>query len=132
MEMKKAWLTRLSAGAVLASLLAACAAADMRQAQITDVYVADFKSDDVQSCRPSDVPLDHARARDFFRRARQVAYAVIHDHYDIAPCYVEGTLKYRANACEWKIRAGATAQIQCGEKTRYFVCDGCEDLFKEP
>jgi hypothetical protein len=108
MEMKKAILARLLVGSLLASLLTACAAAGMRQALITDVYVADFKSEDIQSCRSSDVPLNHARARDFFRRARQVNYTVIHDHYDVSPCYIEGTLKYHTNTCEWKIRAGAT------------------------
>jgi len=104
----------------------------MRQTSISDVYVEDFKSDDMQSCRPSDVPLNHARARDFFLRAQQVNYTVIHDHYDVAPCYVEGTLKYRNNICEWKIRAGATGQVECNKKIHYFICDNCQDLFQAP
>lgn len=130
--MKKALLARLLAGLLMASLLEACAAVGMRQAAISDVYVADFKSDDMQSCSPSDVPLNRAQAHDYFRRARQVDYTVIHDHYDVAPCYIEGTLKYRSTACEWKIRAGATGQIRCDGKTQYFVCDKCEDLFRRP
>lgn len=107
-------------GSLLASLLAACAVAGMRQAPITDVDVADFESDDMQSCRPSDVPLNHAQAHDFFRRARQVDYKVIHDHYDVAPCYIEGTLKSRTNTCEWKIRAGATGPDHMRRKDTVF------------
>jgi len=132
MEMKKTLLVRLLVSSFLASLLAACAEVGMQQALITDVYVEDFQSDDMQSCRPSDVPLNHRQARDFFRRARQVDYSVIHDHYEVAPCSVVGTLKYRNHACNWLIDAGATAQIECNGKTQYFVCDDCEDLFRDP
>ncbi len=131
MEIDKMRSTVMFTALLFASLLISCGAAEMRQAQITDVYVEDFNSDDMKSCRPSDVPLDNSRALHFFHRARQVDYTTIHDHYNIAPCYVEGTLKYGAISCEWRIRAGATAQIKCGRRTQYFVCDNCEDLFRE-
>jgi hypothetical protein len=134
-KMKKTGIAQqVLVGALLTGLLTACAAADKRQMQISNVYVKDFQSDDKQLCRPSDVPLDNKRARDFFRRARQVDYKVIFDgdDYPWAPCYVEGTLKYRNSTCKWEIRAGATGQIKCDKKTRYFVCDDCEGLFRKP
>jgi hypothetical protein len=111
------------------AVLASCVTQDFYQREITDVYVEDFGSDDIESCRPSDVDLSHHEAREYFLRARQVEYRVIHDHYDFAPCYIEGTLKYRSSLCEWEIRAGATGHIKCGGETKYFVCDTCEDLF---
>lgn len=110
--------------------LASCASAGPRQGVITDVYVADFGSEDISSCRPSDVDLGHHEAREFFVRARQVEYKIIHDHYNYAPCYIEGTLKYQSRICEWEIRAGATGSIKCGDETMHFACDTCEDLFQ--
>ena len=98
--------------------------------KITDVYVADFGSEDIERCGPSDVDLSHSGAREFFIRAREVDQKTIHDHYNYAPCYIEGTLKYGSMSCEWEIRAGATVQIKCIQKTNYFVCDTCEDLFQ--
>ena len=130
-KMKKAY-TRVLLSALLTGLLSACAGGSMWQSLISDVYVDDFQSGEPELCRQSDIPLNHARARDFFRRARQVDYKVIHDHYDVFPCWVEGTLKYGLNVCKWEIRVGATADIKCDEKTQYFVCDDCDDLFQEP
>lgn len=54
----------------------------------------------------------------------------VHDHYNHAPCYIEGTLKDGNQVCEWEIRAGATGHIKCGEAMQYYVCDTCDDLFK--
>jgi hypothetical protein len=112
--------------------LGACAGVEPRGFEVgalSDVYVADFRSTEMDRCRPSDVPLGHAEAAAFFRRAKVVDSRTLHDHYDFAPCYVEGTLKYRANSCEWKIRAGATGQIRCNEQEWLFACDDCGDLF---
>ncbi|WDE04378.1 hypothetical protein SG34_024040 [Thalassomonas viridans] len=95
-----------------------------------DVFVADFISDDIESCRPSDVDLNHYQAKQFFVRSRQVEHKVIHDHYNHAPCYIEGTMKYKARICEWQIRAGATGFIKCNENKQFFVCDRCEELFE--
>ncbi|MCF6211235.1 MAG: hypothetical protein L3K24_11355 [Gammaproteobacteria bacterium] len=110
--------------------LASCANISPQNNKITDVYVADFGSEDIQRCRPSDVDLSHSEAREFFLKAREVDYKIVHDYYNYAPCYIEGTLKYKSINCEWEIRAGATGQIKCGQNTNYFVCDTCEDLFK--
>jgi hypothetical protein len=124
MEMKIKTLSIL-----VIALLASCATPSFYQHEITDVYVEDFGSDDKKSCRPSDVDLSHSEAKEFFLRARQVEFSVIHDHYEYAPCYIEGILKYRSSICEWEIRAGSTGHIKCHNETKYFVCDKCEELF---
>lgn len=113
-----------------AMFLSSCASTGIQSNNITDVYVADFGSEDIKHCRPSDVDLSHNEAKEFFLRAKKVEYKVIHDHYNYAPCFIEGTLKYKSMICEWEIRAGATGHIKCGEDTKYFVCDTCGDLFK--
>jgi hypothetical protein len=97
---------------------------------MADVFVADFHSDAPTSCRPSDVPLNHAQARAFFSRARQVDYKTLHDHYEIAPCNIEGTMRRNGEACDWKIRPGASGSIRCGSRKLYFACDTCADLFE--
>lgn len=96
--------------------------------EFSELYVADFATDEPEECTSRDIDFSHAQARDFFRRARQVEYRVIHDHYPVAPCYMVGVVQYRGQACDWKIRPGGTASIRCGDETRHFVCDDCEDL----
>lgn len=115
---------------IISMILSSCASTDIRTKEITDVYVADFGSDEPERCRPSDVDLNRKEARQFFVRSKQVGLKVIHDYYDYAPCYIEGTLKYKSKPCNWEIRAGATGHIVCGKQTQYFVCDSCDDLFK--
>lgn len=110
--------------------LSSCATMPFDTRMITEVYVADFNSEDIQSCRPSDVDLGHSQAREFFIRAKLVNRRKLHDHYNHAPCYIEGTLKYNNKPCDWEIRAGATGHIACGNQTEYFACDSCDDLFK--
>ena len=97
--------------------------------KITAVYVADFNSEEMERCRPSDVDLSHSQASNFFMRAKRVDKKTLHDHYNYAPCYIEGTLKYKRKPCDWEIRAGATGHITCGKVTEYFACDSCDDLF---
>lgn len=120
----------LARTACMALALAACAASAPDPAALSEVYVADFRSDDIEHCRPSDVNLSHADARSFFLRAKPVEARVLHDHYNHAPCYIVGTLKHRSAVCDWEIRAGATGHIRCGPDTWYFACDACGDLFK--
>ncbi|WP_240651417.1 MULTISPECIES: hypothetical protein [unclassified Variovorax] len=108
-------------------LVASCATRDVR---FTNVYVADFHSDAPTSCRSSDVPRNHGQAREFFSKAREVDYKTLHDNYELAPCYAEGTLIRQGKSCDWQIRAGATGSVQCGEQKLYFACDTCGDLFE--
>ena len=114
----------------LALTLISCATSGFDTRAITDVYVADFHSDDMKHCRPADVDLSHSQAKEFFTRAKRVDHRTLHDHYNYAPCYIEGTLKNKQNFCRWEIRAGATGSIACDKATEYFACDTCADLFK--
>lgn len=119
---------RVLALAVGAMLVASCATRDA--ASFTNVYVADFHTDEpAATCRTSDVQQSHGKAREFFSRAKEVDYKTLHDNYQLAPCYVEGTLTRQGRSCDWQIRAGATGSVQCGEQKLYFACDNCDDLF---
>jgi len=96
-----------------------------------NLFVDDFYSDDIHACTTSDVELNNVQARAFFNRAKVVEYKILHDHYEIAPCYIMGPVNYRGKQCTWKIRPGGTASITCGNKTTYFVCDDCEGLYNK-
>lgn len=98
-------------------------------ASVEEIYVDDFHSDDAMSCDPSDVPLDHRDAREFFRRARRITSRELHDHYDLAPCYVAGPVRYGDRPCAFQIRAGATGTITCDGERFEFACDTCRALF---
>ncbi len=106
-------------------LLASCSTTLFSQ-----VYVEDFQSDDIDICSPSDVDLNHFEAKQFFERSRQVDYQIIHDHYVIAPCYIEGIMKFKGKNCDWNIQASSIGNVTCGDETNYYVCDDCEDLFE--
>ncbi|WP_020409059.1 hypothetical protein [Hahella ganghwensis] len=110
-------------------LMMSCASFQTPEQQVTDVYVEDFQSDDIDACRPSDVDLSHQEAEEFFSRSEKVEYEVIHDHYNVAPCYIEGVLKLDGQICDWKIQASAIGSIRCDDEVSDFVCDSCEDLF---
>jgi hypothetical protein len=119
----RAGVLALLTGAVL---LASCAT---RDSAFSNIYVADFHTDAPASCRASDVPRSHGKAQEFFSRAKEVDYRTLHDHYEQAPCYAEGTLTRQGRSCDWRIRAGATGSVQCAEQNLYFACDTCDDLF---
>ena len=90
----------------------------------------DFFSDDMDACKPSDVDLNNNDAKNYFLKSRKVDYKVIHDHYIIAPCYIEGTMKFNGKLCDWKIQASGVGSVTCGDVVEYYVCDSCEGLFK--
>ena len=115
----------------MSALLLAMALLVFVATDVRDLYVADFKSDNMATCLPSDVDLNRIQVVDFFRRASRIESKVLNDHYDLAPCYIQGTLKYRFATCEWEVRAGATGSITCDKRIQYFVCDDCEDLFSK-
>lgn len=98
---------------------------------IENVYVQDFQSTEIDNCTQNDVNLSHADSAEFFRLARLVDSKVIHDHYNHAPCYIEGTLLYNGKICDWEIRAGKTAMIKCQNEEYNFICDSCESLFEK-
>jgi len=100
-----------------------------RGVDFAEVYVQDFHSDEPESCTNADVSLSHAQARQFFARSKQVSPRVIHDHYDIAPCYLEGTMKFRGRLADWQIQPSGVGVIMQGGRTRYFVCERCDEMF---
>jgi hypothetical protein len=108
-------------------LLAGCSSS---HAVIEDILISGFHSDEPERCRPSDVALDERQVASFFNRAEPIDGRTLHDQFDWAPCYLEGTLKYQGNACIWRVRAGATGEVECSASAQYFGCKDCENLFK--
>lgn len=98
--------------------------------RISKVYVQDFQSTEPNTCTVKDVDLSHQEAHQFFQLAKKVSRKEVHDHYDYAPCYIEGTLKYQDEICQWQIRAGMTGSITCKGKAHTFACDQCDAIFK--
>ncbi|WP_349962023.1 hypothetical protein [Rhizobium sp. ZPR3] len=99
--------------------------------QIADLKIVAFRSEEPDRCRVSDVTLSPAKAQEFFKRAKRINAQILHDDYDLAPCYVEGTLKWDGKICDWSIRAGATGRVQCKRQEMYFACETCGDLFNQ-
>lgn len=116
---------------VLVLFSIACSSSEIEPDHFDDVYVQDFHSDKPKECTTTDVNLSHQQSSDFFKRSKIVDNKTIHDHYDYAPCYIEGTLKYKSRSCDWKIRAGATGQVKCNNSIWLFACDDCDDLFSD-
>lgn len=122
MEMKHAYVL------LLLMTLSACSK-DFQGGRLERVYVEDFTSSNIQQCKPEDVDLSNAQAKAFFERARIVDSRTLHDHYEYAPCAIEGVATYAGQSCSWQIQASATGRLRCGETTWLFVCDECDDLF---
>lgn len=55
--------------------------------------------------------LSSAQVEKFLNRAVIITPFELHDYYDIAPCYVRGTVIFRGSSAEWEIRAGGTATV---------------------
>ncbi|MEJ5278060.1 hypothetical protein WH299_02145 [Pseudomonas sp. MYb541] len=108
--------------------LAGCAASPP---DIDNIAISGFHSEEPERCRPSDVTLDERQVASFFKRAEPIDARTLHDEYDWAPCYLEGTLRFHGEACAWRVRAGATGEIDCPITEQYFGCKSCGDLFEE-
>ena len=126
MEMKA---TILLAGVLLDSCVNA---SSVEKGDAHSFRVKKYQLDEERGCRRSDINVNADRAREFFRRSREVEHRVIHDFYDIAPCSVYGVVMYKGKECRWNINAGGTGWISCGEgpsaQIHHFVCDNCDDL----
>ena len=109
--------------------LACSSSNEIEPNRFVDVYVQDFHSDKPTQCTTTDVNLSHQQSHEFFKRSKVVDSKTIHDHYEYAPCYIEGTLKHKSTLCDWEIRAGATGQVKCNSNIWMFACDDCDDLF---
>jgi hypothetical protein len=55
--------------------------------------------------------LTAAEAAAFLNRAAVVTHREVHDHYDVAPCWVRGTASFHGYPAQWEIRAGGTGSI---------------------
>lgn len=122
-------MVKLVVSIVISLFIISCSSRFNTQA-IEELYVQDFQTTDMSSCSTKDVNLTHAEALTFFQVSKQVNSKAIHDHYDYAPCFVEGTLKYHGVLCDWNIRAGKTGAINCKGEELYFACDECDYLFE--
>lgn len=107
-------------------LLTSCASTQ----KIHDVYVEDFYIEDSNICKSSDVDLDNHEAEIFFLKSRRVDHKIIHHHYNVAPCYIEGLLTLNTQVCRWKIQASSIGSIECDDEVVYYVCDTCQKLFE--
>ena len=47
----------------------------------------------------------------FFSRAKVLDAQLLHDQFDILPCWVRGTAQSTQGKSQWEIRAGGTARI---------------------
>lgn len=97
--------------------------------RLADLYVDDFTSSAPQQCTTADLPLQQADAVEFCARASVVDSKTLNDHYQLAPCQLEGTACYGKRRCNWQSQAGAMGALQCGEQRWLFACDDCEALF---
>lgn len=122
-------MVKLLQAMVLLVWLSGCDQGGFAPERLADVYVDDFTSSAPQQCTTADLPLQHADAAEFFKLAKEVDSKTLHDHYQLAPCQLEGTARYGDQRCNWQIQAGATGALQCGEQHWLFACDDCEALF---
>lgn len=100
--------------------------------EISDLHLINFHADETGLCQATDVNLTQQQSIDFFQMAKPVDFQTIHDDYSIAPCYIEGTLRYnQIESCQWQIYAGGVGVIQCNQNMQYYVCDNdkCQYMF---
>lgn len=55
--------------------------------------------------------LTAAEATIFLNRSAVVTHREVHDHYNVAPCWVRGTASFHGYPAQWEIRAGGTGSI---------------------
>jgi len=115
-----------------ALMLTACAHPGNRfdTTQLSAVYIADFTSTEPKACTTADVDLTNDEAHVFFRKAIQLSAKALADHYPLAPCKVAGTLRREGEPCDFEISAAMTGVIRCGERSWFFACEDCDDLFR--
>jgi hypothetical protein len=118
----------LAAAAIVAAHATGCASPP-RQPVFDDVRVTSRGQDEGgEFC--ADFALTPAQARTFFARAAAVTPMILHDRYELLPCWVRGTARDAAGEWRWEVRAGGTARLEApsGEVT-LLACDRCDELF---
>lgn len=81
----------------------------------------EFVSGGSEACRPSDVDFSRVEVQEFFRQATAVSSRLIHDEYDLAPCYLEGQLVHHLNICRWTLRPDLLGTLDCGGHFQYLL-----------
>lgn len=63
----------------------------------------------------------------FFSRAKTLDAQLLHDQFDILPCWVRGIAQSSQGASQWEIRAGGTARIVSENGSVALLgCDKCD------
>lgn len=93
----------------------------------TDARVIDSGTD-VAGAFCSDFTLSKSSAQAFFDKSHEVDMKVFHDQYDYLPCFIKGHVKKGNQNCLFTLRAGGTAELECGEKFYFYVCDECDGI----
>ena len=74
----------------------------------------------------SDFELTQDKVHSFLDNAEELTASQYHNEYDHIGCFVTGTVNYKASSCQFKVWAGATAELECGEKEYLLGCKECE------
>lgn len=110
-----------------AILLAACTTKESTQQTVVTGNGFDKGS---EWC--SDFDLTAQEAQTFFDDAKELTSSEYHNKYEHIGCYVKGHTSYKNASCDFKIWAGATAELQCGDKEYLLGCSDCEFYSPEP
>lgn len=80
----------------------------------------------------SDFNLIEQEAQSFFEDAKELTSSEYHNEYEHIGCYVKGHTSYKNTSCDFTVWAGATAELQCGDKEYLLGCSDCEFYSPEP
>lgn len=87
-----------------------------------------FVSGDSEACRPSDVDFSGGEIQDFFKSAKIVSSRLIHDEFDLAPCYLEGRLIHQLRICSWTLRPDRIGTLDCAGDFQYLLIRERENI----
>jgi hypothetical protein len=116
------WLTALFASFVIISCANDGAETKLeeiiilQQGMSTSTTDADF----VQMCK--EFNLRKADVNVFFTKAKKITRAILHDEYDLYPCYSEGTVILNNKKVNWQIHAGGIGFIKSDNTEQVYVC----------
>jgi hypothetical protein len=112
-------------------MLMACSASTPSKpsTRFSDIQIVEIGSDpDSEICEG--FSLNTAQIVQFFSQAEIITFKQFHDQYDYLPCFVKGKLMQHQQICDFTIRAGATAELNCNDGTQYlYACTTCDKLF---
>lgn len=89
------------------------------------VVVGDFEfvSGGSETCRRLDVNFSRLEIQDFFTKAAGVSSRLIHDEFDLAPCYLEGRIVHQLKVCTWTLRPDLIGTLDCAGQFQYLLMD---------